>query len=392
MKNEKGLMAASSLFERVKEINSIIERDATDTSYKYALLRGVAEVCQNYSHFKEEENGRIYLPTGLLVERWLLYYYPIVASPQFIPQKGNEKPLEYKQRNIAFRKQFTKIIAYYQDKGGFSVFYNDYRTGNIAQEIRKDLRLLVRIILFTITRYPMKHLGYSLNRRHYSIFSYEPGGRIEEEKVSPEHLIERCGRFSLDKDLFKVFRDFGGYLAGNNSVISKWAEFSTRANRNIGVDLEKALMVLNEYPISERDIAEAKNFYSSLLKTRGFLECVWSGRRITDPNYLHIDHVIPFSIWKNNDLWNLMPADRGVNLMKRDRIPSQAILSKRRHALQAYWKALLDEYPERFASEVRIALTGRSHPDSILIAEAFLKLDEKRRFLVENQGYPEWNP
>jgi len=87
-----------------------------------------------------------------------------------------------------------------------------------------------------------------------------------------------------------------------------------------------------------------------------------------------------------------MPADRGVNLMKRDRIPSQAILSKRRHALQAYWKALLDEYPERFASEVRIALTGRSHPDSILIAEAFLKLDEKRRFLVENQGYPEWNP
>jgi hypothetical protein len=83
---------------------------------------------------------------------------------------------------------------------------------------------------------------------------------------------------------------------------------------------------------------------------------------------------------------------QGCEPDEEDRIPSQAILSKRRHALQAYWKALLDEYPERFVSEVRMALTGRSHPDSILIAEAFLKLVEKRRFLVENQGYPEWNP
>ena len=137
-------MAIATPFDRIREISSIIERDATDTTYKYALLRGVAEICQEYAHFSEESNRMVFLPTGLLVEKWLLYYYPIVASPQFIPQKGDERPLEDKGLKISFRRQFGKVTEYYHNKGGFSVFYRDYRSGNIPRGVRGDLRLLVR--------------------------------------------------------------------------------------------------------------------------------------------------------------------------------------------------------------------------------------------------------
>ena len=63
-----------------KTINTIIERDSKDTTYKYALLRGAVEISQEYQHLKRETGNRIEFPLGLLVEKWLLYYYPFIES------------------------------------------------------------------------------------------------------------------------------------------------------------------------------------------------------------------------------------------------------------------------------------------------------------------------
>ncbi len=376
-------------FDRVREINSIIMKDATDTTYKYALLRGVAEICQEYVHFSKLEDGKVYLPTGLLLEKWLLYYYPLIASAKFIPQKGDEGQDE--GLKISFRKQFNIITDFYRDKGGFSVFYRDYKVGNIPTDVQEPLRQLVSQILYTITRYPMKHLGYSQYHKHYSIFNFEKGTRIDKTRISPESLIKNCGRFSLDKEMFEVFRDFGSYISGENTVLNKWAEFSMKASRDGDVKQEKVLEILREYPITERDTADASKVYRQLMHDQGYLESVWSGRKIWDPNHLHIDHVIPFTIWKNNDLWNLMPSNANENMLKRDRIPSQALLLKRKNTIYAYWKVLADELPTRFASEIKISLTGGILTYSYQFEEAFKKLEEKTRFLIENRGYPEWN-
>jgi len=40
--------------ENFKTINTIIERDSKDTTYKFALLRGVIEVSQEYQHLAHE--------------------------------------------------------------------------------------------------------------------------------------------------------------------------------------------------------------------------------------------------------------------------------------------------------------------------------------------------
>jgi hypothetical protein len=46
--------------------------------------------------------------------------------------------------------------------------------------------------------------------------------------------------------------------------------------------------------------------------------CVWSGRQLGARNFV-VDHANPFSLWGNNDLWNLLPADRTVNGRKSDK-------------------------------------------------------------------------
>ena len=51
------------------------------------------------------------------------------------------------------------------------------------------------------------------------------------------------------------------------------------------------------------------------LRDGGFaLTCVWSASRITSSP--HIDHCFPWARWRNNDLWNLLPARGNINLSK----------------------------------------------------------------------------
>lgn len=73
-----------------RKINTIIERDSTDASYKYALPRAVIETYQKYLHHQQVDPRNpalVSFPLGLLVEKWTQYYYPLIASSVFIPQK-----------------------------------------------------------------------------------------------------------------------------------------------------------------------------------------------------------------------------------------------------------------------------------------------------------------
>jgi len=212
--------------EKIRVLNTIIERDATDTTYKYALLRGVSEICQHYTHFMEKENGRVWFPIGLLIEKWLLYYYPIFDQPSFIPQKPCEQDLDKPGKKLSFRRQFKKITSYYEDKEGLSSFYNDYRMGHIPNDINYELLDLLKKLRYTITRYPMKHLGYSVTNKHYTIFNFTKGDRIRKQPVTSELVINKFGKFSISQEYFEMFNLFGGFISGEHSILKKWAEFT----------------------------------------------------------------------------------------------------------------------------------------------------------------------
>ena len=104
---------------------------------------------------------------------------------------------------------------------------------------------------------------------------------------------------------------------------------------------------------------------------------------------MNIDHVIPFSIWKNNDLWNLLPATRKINNQKLDKIPSSKIIESRKKQILEYWEILYSNQHVRFEKEIQVALLG-NHSIETWRTIGIDQLKRRCNFLIENRGFEEW--
>ena len=372
-----------------QEFSTILEMDATTTTFKYALLRAVTDICQNYTHLKELDNDRVWFPTGLIVEKWMMYYWPLFGYHDFIPQKPREGEGKRKLM-ISFRKQFLKVIAYYKQKNGLSGFYLDYCSDNIPEDINDELLDLMKKIRYTITRYPMKHLGYSVYRKHYSIFDFQPPNRVRKQPLTRDLIIKQFGKFSIPLEYFQVFSILGGFISGTSSILSQWASF-TEYHSNEQITYSDVYKLLLEQPITEREVNVIRNYYEKLLYSQGKLLCVWSGKSITKKNQLHLDHLIPFSKWHNNDIWNLLPTHITTNIKKRDLIPSVKLLKARKQVIINYWSKVGNKFPKRFKSEIKLSLIGFNQDSENLKETAFNGLIDKVDYMIKYRGYAEWD-
>ncbi len=363
-----------------KNISKIIERDSKVTTYKFALLRGVIDIIQDNTPYVTFDNDRVHFPTGLLVEKWLLYYYPILESGIYIPQIfGNG--------NLAFGVQFNKIITFYSDKGGFSAFYNDLRNRGIPSEIQQDFVDLVKKIRHTVTEMPMRYIGRSITSDYYSIFNFEKGTSSKQfSGIDLEFLIKNLGTFSIPIDYYEAFQTIGSFISGQDSILFKWAEFSVNASGQ-RLSIESVVNEVLRNPITIRDIAESKQIYRTILNKEGKVHCVWTGKEI---HRYDIDHVIPFSIEKNNDLWNLLPAHPAVNRQKRDKIPSPNLVEKRKGIIFDYWYLINQYQNQRFQKEIQVSLLGKNSFD-FWQETAIQQLQKKCDYLISTRGYDEWN-
>jgi len=382
-------------FNEYKRINAIIENDDTASTLKYALLKGTIEICQQYSHFKEVRGDRAWYPLGLLVERWLTYFYPLFESTTFVPQLAGETN-RGPSKKIVFREPFTEIIKEYQNEGGYSVFFSDFTAGTLSSDINTKLLKVCKSIRGRIIDMPMRHLGYSLNQQEYSIFTLpkRKSTMPRTMQVTPEELINHFGKYSIPKDLAATFEIFGGFIIGEETLLSKWADFSLMVANNKGIPIDRGeiLSLLQKEPETERNVSQVKQFFSKLLKEQGSLPCVWSGKNLRSISKIDIDHMLPFSVWKNNDLWNLMPSDPKMNSMKRDNIPSLELLDQRKDAIIHYWTLLHDEFGTTFENEMKLALLGESYFPSNWKTKGFNQLKKKCAHLIGPRGLVAWNP
>ncbi|SNZ06915.1 HNH endonuclease [Persephonella hydrogeniphila] len=373
-------------FENFKTVNFIIERDSKDTIYKFALLRAAIETVQEFDHLKTETENKVSFPLGILIQKWIFYYYPLLEYE--IPQKhGNN--------NLAFRSQLKKIINYYQDKGGINALYSDLKRGTVPEEIKNDFLNLLKKLKETITNMPMRYLGKSYFGKDYSVFQYNKDSkRLNSlDKIDQHFLIENFGTFSISKEIYITFLYLGSFINGTESILYKWAEFSVRADKEGKFTVEKVLDRLLISPEDERDVLFAQKAYKKLLHKNKELECVWSGKRIKKESTLNVDHAIPFSIWKNNDLWNLLPAHREINQIKKDKIPSPRLITKREKVIKFYWKILENEYKDKFRKEIITDLIGFEKGESNIkeiLDNGIMQLQLKAKYLIEVRGYEEW--
>jgi hypothetical protein len=233
---------------------------------------------------------------------------------------------------------------------------------------------------------PMKYIGRSINDNYYSIFKYEPGKPIRNTKlIDIEFLINNFGTFSIPLDYYDAFKVLGSFINGKDSIMLKWAEFSVNASGK-KLSLEKVINEVLKSPITVREVEESKKLYKNILKNEGKVYCVWTGKSITTYD---IDHVIPFSIWKNNDLWNLLPAQAKINNQKRDKIPSSLMIDENKELIFYYWGIINKYQMDRFQREIKITLLGNDiHSD--WKQTALNNLKNNCNYLIKTRGYEEW--
>ena len=362
-----------------RNISRIIERDSKVSTYKFALLRGTIDIIQENSPYIIIKEDRVHFPVGLLIEKWLFYYYPLLASELSIPQN-------YGKSNLAFELEFKELISLYSDQNGLSVFYKDLTQDCLPESVKPVLLRLVKKLRNTITNMPMKYIGFSVNQQHYSVYQKE---NIKRNKVRNSidlaGIINNNGWFSIPLDYYEVFKLIGSFLGGQDSILFKWAEFSVHAAGG-SLKMETALEKVSQSPVTQRDSEQSKKLYENILRNSGEVKCVWTGKSL---NEYHIDHLIPFSVWRNNDLWNLLPASSRVNAKKSDKIPTPELIENSAPRIVSYWDRIDRFQPERFAREIGISLIGPERKTDWR-NQALIQLKERCRFLIDNRGCEAW--
>lgn len=361
-----------------QDISKIIERDSKTSTYKFALLRGVIDIIQENSPYITFSKHRVNFPTGLLIEKWIMYYYPILESNIKIPQINGHA-------NLAFENQFKLIIRAYEGNGGFSGFYNDLKNKGVPQHLHKDFIALVKQMKTTITQMPMKHIGQSIHNSFYSIFQFNSTRSIHSQQIDFPYLINNSGSFSIPISYFEVFQFLGSFISGQDSILFKWAEFSVKASGNT-LSITNVLNEVLKTPITERDVTESKRIYKSILQSDGQVYCVWTGKPI---NNYDVDHLIPFSIWKNNDLWNLLPSNPSTNNQKRDKIPPKDLIHRQKKLIIHYWNLISGFQAQRFQNEIQASLLGNDD-FSTWKETAIIQLQNTCDYLINKRGYQEW--
>ena len=105
---------------------------------------------------------------------------------------------------------------------------------------------------------------------------------------------------------------------------------------------------------------------------------------------IQVDHVIPFAIWKNNDLWNLLPAVPKINNSKRDKIPTPELIERQKGVILHYWELLDQTHHSRFQKEIKISLLG-NESGANWKELAISQLKESCHFLIEKRGFDPWH-
>lgn len=377
----------------LRSINHIIENDSTSSTYKYALVKAVIETSQKDSHFLEISGDNVKLPLGLLIEKWFFYYLPFILSKTYQQKSTNrifDKPTE--EAIIDFLNDYAKDYDS-KDITTIKEIYREIRNDWNSNRIRDDKKFfkIVKNIARIIVTNPMYYLGRTFFQKEYPIFNsqYRTFGHIKYQKdFSRIDLVTQFGYFEFKKDFYDVFRYLGSSLIGISTINNKWKEGTLQIKKNIDSSNKNFIdELLNIESIDARDTA----FIRKKFKSKEKLKCIWTGKSYS-LNQIDIDHIIPYSIWGNNDLWNLLPANKKVNQQqKKAKIPNPELLEKCKENIFEYWN-FYNQEETIFKSQMEISLTGNIKflSDEELFERSYFQLINKCEYLISIRNFQAW--
>jgi SAM-dependent methyltransferase len=312
------------------QIESILREDTKNTTYKFALLRALGEIAQyNYNSAIWQSDGNIRIPVELVVDKWIEYYWPIISAEKTIMQGAGGQG----RSDIGFRKNMSDLSSYWnKSAGGYKAFRDAYLKNEIDGTSQKILTTTKKSIREAILKGPVTYAG-----------SNKIGGKIFED-------IDKS--ISMSASLWREFALMGRWF--QDSILMRWAEFTKNLkSQTQEIRIEYILEILLSPVEARRDVSNARTAYDKF-RSESSLECVWTGTDLSKRKDYVIDHAIPFSLWYNNDLWNLFPASKTANHAKLDRLPTKQLIENRKLCIYRYWEFMYEQYPTRFLSETKI--------------------------------------
>lgn len=367
--------------EALKQISFIVENDKTSSTYKYVLLKSVIDASQRYDHLIRVEDSRAHIPLGLIIERWMFDYFPFVFKG-IRQQHSQASQILNKPIEEAYEEIFNLLHLNRHDpwEQAYKAMQSAFKNTNQSSTIAKAFLSLAKELAKTITTMPMKFIG----KEHYELFQPDNTqyGRIKLQSTQSCNILfltQEFGYFSISETHYNIFRYLGQNLYGTSTIALKWKEKTDTLNDQSYEAMHIIDRLSNDDLAIERDTSDIR----AILEDG--MECVWSGKVLT-PKTSDIDHVLPFSIWYNNDLWNLLPAYKKVNNQKRDKIPSPALIEKRADIIIDYWKRYEQKWSTRFNNELDVSLLNSDHAERSYDL-AIASLIQKAGYLIHDRGF-----
>ncbi|NPV69881.1 MAG: methyltransferase domain-containing protein [Firmicutes bacterium] len=365
--SEKG---ADSPAHGLNRIQGVLVQDRKVATYKFALIRALCHVSRYEPHVARWGRDDVYVPLASLAVRWLIYYWPVVNAPDFISQMHGEKPGG--KNLISFRRTVQDLAGFFGLDGLYAVLNHiDEEPGLYVASLKR--------IADAIRWGPVTYAGTKGPRlfRFVRRLPAQPGDHPGDS--GPD---DPFGWVVVPQPIWMDISRFDHWI--EDSIVVRWAQLTVEMNP--GITMSEVLPLLLASPGARRGTDEVRQI---LRAADTGLECVWSGQPLKDD--YNVDHVIPYSVWGNSDLWNMLPCLPRLNNEKRDCLPTQRLLDQREDAIDYYWRLYRSHLPKRFDTQVRRAL-GSTTTSASWERLALSGLKETVEKLASTRGLLRWEP
>ncbi|MCD6301198.1 MAG: hypothetical protein J7L82_03910 [Staphylothermus sp.] len=367
--------------EALRQINYIIERDSASSTYKYVLLKSVINASQRYDHLIKIENSKANIPLGLIVEQWILDYMPFVFKDILQGSSKTialDKPITDVYKNIFKLLNLDTSVEWVY---GYMQFTKALQNPNMSLELSNEFLKLSKKIADKIVNMPMKYTG----KEEYEFFTPEryKFGSVNlrnNEIYNSSFVVSDFGYFSISEQHYNIFRYLGQTLYGTSTIMSKWKQKTNSLNAN----QETIKDIIEKLSSDTLELRETASIRKILSQEK---ECTWSGKELQGTTY-DVDHVLPFSVWFNNDLWNMLPTDRVLNQQKKKaKIPTRKLIENRADVIMNYWNDYQQAMPLLFKSQIEVALIGKDVNEDKILDTAIESLCKKSDYLIYDRGH-----
>jgi hypothetical protein len=338
-------------------------------SYKFALLRALGETASTsirLAHWMKDD--RVMIPLEPLIEKWVEYYWPLLYTKdgRQIYQGQNTK----NKNDLAFRPELTALIDHWENKeDGWRKFKAALLRGTFTPTEKALYKAARSKIRTAMINGPVFYMGNEKTRG-------DAGNKV----------FRKYGdSISVPAELWTEFSLMGRWF--EDSLMLRWAEFcaSSEANKKQGISESLILSQMLSMKEVLRNVGLSKSIYKKIGEKTD-LYCVWSDQKLKDYD---LDHAIPYSLWRNNALWNLFPANKKVNNDKRDKLPERSFLTSREKRIREYWDRCYETEPQLFNREL-LTLSGTSNYNTQTSGELFRLFCEQMEILALQNVVERW--